>query len=306
MWPIATQPSENQVEIGGHFGCFLLGARLKQPQSGVAWGSKCLARDCTLDRRVVVWRFAVPQKVEAVGAAEVPERPHLRDAVAAEVGRMEELRHPRLCPFLGREIINDELVIVIGYAPGGSIADWLADAGPMIDVPARRVVRATLEGLAYLHSERVPHGSIHGGNVLLGPGAAVRLADFGLTVIRGAGSGDVRGFSPTRSLPMDSWTWLAPELLDKGLVTMPTDIWALGCLMVEMAAGSRPWEVAGTGLNVEDFMADATAVSPQASPPLSDALLPDGRRFVKRCLHSKPLLRPAAADILADPWVAST
>merc|ERR1712013_475782 len=111
----------------------------------------------------------------------VTEHAKLRDAVAKEVENLREVRHPRLCPYLACEVVLGELYVVTGYAPGGSVADWLQDSGVMDEAPTRRVVGATLEGLHHLHSlAKLAHGSLRAGNVLLGPGAAVRLADFGL------------------------------------------------------------------------------------------------------------------------------
>eukprot|EP00438_Fugacium_kawagutii_P013809 Skav210600 [mRNA] locus=scaffold234:3568:8962:+ [translate_table: standard] len=115
--------------------------------------------------------------------------------------------------YFAGEVLEGHLYVVTGYAPGGSVADWLADAGPLAEAPTQRVVRSVLEGLGYLHSHDVAHGAVRGGNVLLGPGAAIRLCDFGLSALR---EGSVAGSVPKGRANESSVGEHRVELLDLG------------------------------------------------------------------------------------------
>jgi len=278
---LPTVSAERSV-IQGHFGRFALGAALPTVDSGSGGsgdplGAKYASTDCNLNRRVVIWHFAPPDGVRA------PERTKLIDAVAAQVENLKSVRHPRLCPYLACELIHSDLYVVLGYAPGGSVADWLLDAGEMAEVPTRSVARAVLEGLQHLHEQRTAHGSVRGANVLLGPGTAVRLADFGL--------------GPTLRRSTRAAPWRAPELASDGkggpTSSAKGDIWAFGCLLVGMLAGHAvSSQVGSLAMDI-------------ARQPLLAARLPlRACETARLCLQSKPTPRPSAEQLLGDAWVS--
>jgi len=301
VWP---SESGEPATVEGYFGRFALGAPLPAFGGGGAFGQKFAALDCTLHRRVVLWQYKSPPEVA------MTERASLRDAVAAEVEKLRQLRHPRLCPYLSSERLDGEFYVILGFAPGGSVADWLQDAGPLGEAPTQRVMRAVLEGLSFLHGEaEIVHGAVHGGNVLLGPGAAVRLADFGLSPMRGAcserrrlaGGSAVAGLAPEPSpgaLPLlgAALPWLAPELATNGVITRPSDIWALGRLAVEMLCGCLP--PGGPDVAAADI-GTASAFEVSAPPPLPHS----ASATVRRCLVPDPIGRASAAELLDDPWL---
>merc|ERR1711990_834120 len=114
------------------WGRFELGAQLSPANGGGGFGDKFIAVDTDLHRRVVLWRLA-------------PSDDGSNGALAAEVQQLKEIRHPRLCPYLACDFTASSLYVILGYAPGGSVADWIADAGPLLETPMWRVLRAALE-----------------------------------------------------------------------------------------------------------------------------------------------------------------
>lgn len=91
-------------------------------------------------------------------------------------------------------------------------------------------------GLAYLHAEGVVHGDLHAGNVLVDENGAIRLTDFGMSLIAEGTAynyGSHHGGGATR--------WSAPELFDPeafGLEssrpTFQSDIYAFACVCIEV------------------------------------------------------------------------
>lgn len=91
-------------------------------------------------------------------------------------------------------------------------------------------------GLAYLHAEGIVHGDLHAGNVLIDWNGAIRLGDFGMSLISegtGYNYGSQHGGGATR--------WSAPELFDPEVFglesTRPTfqsDIYAFACVCIEV------------------------------------------------------------------------
>lgn len=280
IWPSA--PSASHVEVEGHFGRYSLGVPL--PAAGLAggtWGPRFAAVDNSLNRRVVVWRFEVPAGIHADSVMGLDGEHHalIRDRVGAEVENLRHIRHPRLCPYLACEIIHGELYIIVGYAPGGSVADWLREVGLLGLAPTRRIAHAAIDGLAYLHGELgLVHGALCAANVLLGPGTAVRLADFGLGAVCGVHIAERAGRCAGIAFA------LPPEIVSGagGPTTSAGDIWSLGCLMAEMLTGS-PTE----GLDLKGIDPAAYVV-------------------VAHCLQALPAARPSAPELLVDKWLAAS
>ena len=61
----------------------------------------------------------------------------------------------------------------------GSVYQHLRDIGALNEILARKYTRQILEGVAYLHDNRIVHRDIKGANILRDSFGNVKLADFG-------------------------------------------------------------------------------------------------------------------------------
>ena len=285
-------PSEKK-QLDMNFGSLEMATQLVHAKGGGSHGPKFIALHVKLNRRVVCWRFVPPKHLE------LARRSLLQESVAEEVKYLQTLRHPCICPYFAGEVVDNHLYVVTGYAPGGSVADWLADAGPLGEAPSQRVVKSALEGLKYLHSQEVAHGAIRGGNVLLGPGSAIRLCDFGLSTLREgsiAGSVPKGRASDSSALSQSAVPWMAPEVLQGLLPSTSSDIWSLGCLMAELCL-AKPIALGAP------FRSAQASMSPE--PPLLkeelEALYESARSLAGRCMRLEPEKRPKAAELLEGP-----
>lgn len=85
-----------------------------------------------------------------------------------------------------------------------------------------------LRGLEYLHKKEIVHGDIKGENVLFGSGC-MKLVDFG-------SSKDCRASKPSSVLE-GTEGYMAPEVANKVESTFASDIFSLGCTVIEMTTG---------------------------------------------------------------------
>lgn len=92
--------------------------------------------------------------------------------------------------------------------------------------------------------------------------------------------------------------YMSPERLAGDQYSYTSDIWSLGLILLELATGKYPYPDADTYFKLLGQISDAPAPSvPEGE--FSDAF----GEFIGLCLEKRPLLRPAAKDLLKHPWL---
>jgi serine/threonine protein kinase len=150
------------------------------------------------------------------------------------------LDSPYIVTCLGRCYSVDNYVKVhnlfMEYMPGGSVGDLLIKFGGQLDESViRAYTRGNLRGSDYLHGQGIVHCDIKGKNVLVGANG-VKLADFGSTKRFGDEKNGQEALQ-LRGTPQ----WMAPEVVNQVEQGPASDIWSLGCTVLEMATGRPPW-----------------------------------------------------------------
>ncbi|TDL15973.1 kinase-like protein [Rickenella mellea] len=176
-----------------------------------------------------------------------------REALFREASTWVHLRHPFILPFLGLDFEsypNYLPCIVTPWMANGTILEHIE----RYSLPTESIEILLLEitrGLAYLHSKDVVHGDIRGNNILIDDSWRACLADFGL-----AGFTDETVQSGSSINHAGSLKWMAPELhnpeaggLDRFSRTKASDIYALGCTILEVYTGRAPFsDVSGAAV----------------------------------------------------------
>lgn len=100
-------------------------------------------------------------------------------ALENEIKLMRRLDHKNIVRYWGTERTDKTFTIFMEYIPGGSIASLLKKFGSFNETLVRVYTKQILEGLHYLHSHRIMHRDIKGGNILVDRGGVCKLSDFG-------------------------------------------------------------------------------------------------------------------------------
>ena len=173
-----------------------------------------------------------------------------------------------------------------------------------------------MEGLTYLHAQEIIHCDIKAQNILVGSSSeSVKIADFGLA--RKLSSNDVdddsvllqlptkmdaRGTSNSSSSSSDfkgTPFWMAPEALQGVEQSFASDIWSLGCTVVEMCQGCPPW----VDLPLSFASIIRKIACSDEDPPLPEDLSEEGKDFLDKCFQRDPRQRWTASQLLHHPFL---
>ncbi|KAH7928543.1 Pkinase-domain-containing protein [Leucogyrophana mollusca] len=217
-------------------------------------------------------------------------------ALKMESETLKDLDHPHIVQYLGFEETPSFLSIFLEYVPGGSIGSCLRDHGRFDEEVTKSFTSQILDGLDYLHSKNIIHRDLKSDNILVEKTGICKISDFGIS----KRTDDTN--APAFTAMQGTVFWMAPEVINaqkgKGY-NSKIDIWSVGCVVLEMWAGKRPW-------SDEDFFTVMyKVIHQQQSPPIpSEVILSDlATDFKNRCFATNPDERASAAELQQHPYL---
>jgi serine/threonine protein kinase len=168
------------------------------------------------------------------------------------------------------------------YIPGPSLADAIAQRGPLDEAGVRDLGAALAEGLGAIHACGIIHRDLKPGNVILADDGP-RIIDFGI-----AKSADASSLTASNAV-LGTLRYMSPEQVNGQKLTEQSDIFALGAILTYAATGHNPFDGATMPAIIAQIL---------NNPPNLDPLTGDLRDIISACLARKPGDRPSAADLL--------
>src|SRR5262245_55037617 len=256
------------------------------PLGAGGMGEVFRAKDTRLGRDVAI--KVLPQHLSA--------NPEVRTRFEREAKTVSSLNHPNICTLfdVGREGDTDYLVMEL--VDGETLAQRLA-RGALPSAELLKLAAQIADALSRAHRAGVIHRDLKPGNVMLTKSGA-KLMDFGLARATGlAGAGGTSGLSaalsqsPTMAAPLTAegtivgtFQYMAPEQLEGKEADARSDLWALGCVVYEMATGHRAFEGRSQASLISSIMSSDPPPIAQLAP-----LAPAGLdRLVRTCLAKDP------------------
>ena len=275
------------------------------PLGAGGMGEVFRARDTRLGRDVAV--KVLPQHLST--------HPEVRARFEREAKTVSSLNHPNICTLfdVGREGDTDYLVMEL--IEGETLAQRLAK-GALAGPEVLKIGVQIADALDRAHRAGVTHRDLKPGNIMLTKSGA-KLMDFGLARATGmagpaAGSGVTMAAltqSPTVAQPLTAegtivgtLQYMAPEQLEGNEADARSDLWALGCVLYEMATGRRTFEGKSQASLITSIMGSQPAPLSQLAPMAPPGL----ERLVQACLAKDPADRlQSAHDIRMQlAWLA--
>uniref|UniRef100_G3PG09 MAP/microtubule affinity-regulating kinase 3 n=2 Tax=Gasterosteus aculeatus aculeatus TaxID=481459 RepID=G3PG09_GASAC len=205
-----------------------------------------------------------------------------------EVRIMKTLNHPNIVQLF--EVIETEktLYLIMEYASGGEVFDYLVAHGRMKEKEARAKFRQIVSAVHYCHLKNIVHRDLKAENLLLDADANIKIADFGFSNEFTEGSKlDTFCGSPP---------YAAPELFQGKKYDGPeVDIWSLGVILYTLVSGSLPFD----GQNLKELRERVLRGKYRVPFYMST----DCEGILRRFLVLNPAKRCSLDQIMKDKWI---
>ncbi len=281
------------------------------PLGAGGMGEVYRARDPRLARDVAI--KVLPQHLSA--------NPEVRSRFEREAKTVSGLNHPNICTLFDVGSEGETGYLVMELIEGETLAERLKK-GPLPVAEMLRLGAQIADALDRAHRAGIVHRDLKPGNVMITRGNA-KLMDFGLARATGmAGTAGGSGAtvaaltqSPTAAHALTAegtlvgtFQYMSPEQLEGKEADARSDLWALGCVLYEMATGRRAFEGRSQASLIAAILEREPAPvgePPSGAPPSIGP--PQGLdRLIRACLAKDPDERlQTAHDVkLQLQWIA--
>ncbi|XP_048853930.1 serine/threonine-protein kinase MARK2-like isoform X2 [Brienomyrus brachyistius] len=205
-----------------------------------------------------------------------------------EVRIMKLLNHPNIVKLF--EVIETEktLYLVMEYASGGEVFDYLVAHGRMKEKEARAKFRQIVSAVQYCHQKYIVHRDLKAENLLLDADMNIKIADFGFS----------NEFTLGNKLDTfcGSPPYAAPELFQGKKYDGPeVDVWSLGVILYTLVSGSLPFD----GQNLKELRERVL----RGKYRIPFYMSTDCENLLKKFLILNPSKRGSLEQIMKDRWM---
>jgi serine/threonine protein kinase len=250
--------------------------RLLEPLGSGGMGVVYRAEDTALGRTVAL-KFLPPQIVHD---------PKQVQRFREEARTASALNHPNICTIYEVAEEHGEMFIAMEFVEGRPLSESIRN-GRMSTSSVVRYTRQIAGALEHAHARGVIHRDLKPLNIVITPDGDAKILDFGLA--KRTDPNDVtrktlQGATATSVGLAGTMPYLSPEQLEGGDASARSDIWALGIVIYEMAAGVKPF-------SGDRLYRLCSGIINEPIPALPETVPPGLAAVIRRCLEKEPSRR---------------
>jgi serine/threonine protein kinase/tetratricopeptide (TPR) repeat protein len=250
--------------------------RLLEPLGSGGMGVVYRAEDTALGRTVAL-KFLPPQIVHD---------PKQVQRFREEARTASALNHPNICTIYEVAEEQGEMFIAMEFVEGRPLSESIRE-GRMSTTSVVRYARQIAGALEHAHARGVIHRDLKPLNIVITPDGDAKILDFGLakrTDPNDVTRKSLQAVTATTVGLAGTMPYMSPEQLEGGDASARSDIWALGIVMYEMAAGVKPF----SGDNLYRL---CTGIINEPIPALPETVPLGLATVIRRCLEKEPSRR---------------
>jgi serine/threonine-protein kinase len=275
--------------IGQRIGHYIIEQKLGEGGMGVVYR----ARDEKLQRDVALKFLETLPTGESAG----------HERVLQEARAISALNHPNICTVYEVGEANGRPYIAMEYIEGRPLSQEITSTGFSLEQIERYGMQLA-DALAHAHGRGVIHRDLKAANIIVTPNGRLKVLDFGISRRMEPGGGDETTVMDQSWASQHTFTgtlpYTAPEVFKGQEADVRSDIWSLGVVLYEMAAGRRPFR----GTTAYELSA---AILRERPPEVSPALPPVLQSVIDKCLDKDPGQRyQSAGEVRAALETATT
>ncbi|CAK58413.1 unnamed protein product (macronuclear) [Paramecium tetraurelia] len=219
------------------------------------------------------------------------------NALKAEIKLLKKLQHKNIIKYYFTEISPDHsyVDIALEYIAQGSLRKVINKVR-LDETNVRIYARQILEGIQYLHENKVIHRDIKAANILVDSDGTIKLSDFGTSKVLESEENLIIQNKSLKGTPY----WMAPEVCQLKAASFESDIWSFGGVVIEMIGGLPPYaDKYGADIDAYELM-KKIAQEEKPNYPQQASML--AKSFLDSIFVAAPL-RPTASKLLQHPYV---
>ena len=241
------------------------------------------AQDPRLDREVAL---------KVIRRALVSDEAAL-DRLLREATLASALNHPNIITIYETGVVGSDRYIAMELIEGATLRALALQTLPLSRVIS--IARQIAEALAVAHAAQIIHRDIKPDNVMVRPDGYVKLLDFGLARLQPdpLAAGSTTAGTET-GLVLGTLAYMAPEQARGERLTPEADVFALGVLLYELAAGRHPFAAASQLGTLHAMMSETPEPPSLLNPDVPRTL----EHLILEMLQKDPRLRPGAGEVM--------
>ncbi|KAF0294402.1 Serine/threonine-protein kinase PLK4 [Amphibalanus amphitrite] len=210
------------------------------------------------------------------------------ERVRQEVQIHSRLKHPSILELYTFFEDESAVYLVLELCTNGELGKYVRSKGSLTEDEARGYVRQIVDGMLYLHSNKILHRDLSLSNLLLDSRYRAKIADFGLAT-------QLSSPEERHKTMCGTPNYISPEVATRSWHGMEADVWALGCMLFTMLVGRPPFDTDGVRSTLTRVVMSDVRIPPTVSA--------EAAGLITGLLRKRPTERLPLTAVLQHPFM---